>query len=68
LPSALTLLLTNRSEQLRFWFANGSPAGTFVTPAGDFSTLSQNTGTHVYTRTMPDGTKYTFDASGKQRQ
>jgi YD repeat-containing protein len=51
---------------LSLWFANGGQAGTFVTPAGDFSTLSQNTGTGVYTRTMKDGTKITFNSSGLQ--
>jgi RHS repeat-associated protein len=48
------------------WFANGQTSGTFVTPAGDFSTLSQNTQTNVYTRTMTDGTKIYFDSTGKQ--
>lgn len=48
------------------WFANGGTSGTFVTPAEDFSTLSQNTGTGVYTRTLTDGTKLTFDSTGKQ--
>jgi RHS repeat-associated protein len=48
------------------WFANGGTSGTFVTPAGDFSTLAQNTGTGVYTRTMKDGTKINFDSTGKQ--
>src|SRR5207244_4183210 len=33
------------------WFANGQTSGTFVTPPGDFSTLTQNTSTLVYTRT-----------------
>jgi RHS repeat-associated protein len=48
------------------WFANGQTAGTFVTPAGDFSTLTQNTLTNVYTRTMPNGNKIYFNSSGKQ--
>jgi YD repeat-containing protein len=48
------------------WFANGSSAGTFVRPPGDFSTLTQNTTTQVYTRTMPDGTQYVFNSSGYQ--
>jgi RHS repeat-associated protein len=48
------------------WFANGQTSGTFVTPAGDFSTLTQNTQTNVYTRTMTDGTKIYFDSTGKQ--
>jgi hypothetical protein len=46
--------------------ANGQQAGTFVTPAGDFSTLSQNTQTNVYTRTLTDGARIYFDSSGKQ--
>src|SRR5206468_10671657 len=48
------------------WFANGQTSGTFVTPPGDFSTLTQNTSTQVYTRTMPDGTTITFNGSGYQ--
>jgi YD repeat-containing protein len=48
------------------WFANGSQSGTFVTPTGDFSTLSQNTSTLVYTRTLKDGTKISFNSSGYQ--
>ncbi len=46
------------------WFANGGVGGTFVTPAGDYSTLTQNTSTSVYTRAMPDGTQYHFNSSG----
>jgi YD repeat-containing protein len=48
------------------WFANGSTSGSFVTPPGDFSTLTQNTSTGVYTRAMPDGTQYVFSSSGYQ--
>jgi RHS repeat-associated protein len=48
------------------WFANGSTAGSFVTPPGDFSTLTQNTTSLVYTRTMPDGTQINFNSSGYQ--
>jgi YD repeat-containing protein len=51
---------------LSLWFANGQPAGSFVRPAGDFSTLTQNTQTNVYNLTMPDGTKINFDSTGKQ--
>ena len=35
-------------------------------PPGDFSTLTQDTSTNVYLRTMPDGTKYKFNSSGYQ--
>lgn len=48
------------------WFANGATAGTFTTPAGDFSTLTQNTTTGVYTRKLTDGTAINFDSTGKQ--
>jgi RHS repeat-associated protein len=51
---------------LSLWFANGQTAGTFVTPAGDTSTLTQNQTTFVYTRTLKDGTKINFNASGYQ--
>jgi YD repeat-containing protein len=47
------------------WFANGQPSGTYVTPAGDFSTLVQNTG-GTWTRTLPDGTQINFNSSGLQ--
>src|SRR5207302_4975457 len=39
------------------WFAK--TGSTFTTPAGDWSTLTQDGTTLVYTRTMPDGTKIT---------
>src|SRR5207244_6506667 len=48
------------------WFANGQQSGTFVRPPGDFSTLTQDTISHVYTRTMPDGTTITFNSGGYQ--
>jgi RHS repeat-associated protein len=48
------------------WFANGQSSGTFVTPAGDFSTLTQNTSTLLYTRTLKDGRKINFNSSGYQ--
>jgi len=50
---------------LSLWFASAG-SGTFTTPAGDFSTLTQNTGTNVYTRTLTNGTKITFNPSGYQ--
>jgi len=50
---------------LSLWFASAG-SGTFTTPAGDFSTLTQNTGTNVYTRTLTNGTKLTFNSSGFQ--
>jgi RHS repeat-associated protein len=47
------------------WFANGQQSGTYVTPAGDFSTLVQN-GNGTWTRTLPDGTAVNFNTSGYQ--
>jgi RHS repeat-associated protein len=47
------------------WFADGTQGGTFVTPAGDFSTLVQNLD-GTYTRTLTDGTVINFDSSGRQ--
>jgi RHS repeat-associated protein len=47
------------------WFASAG-GGSFTTPAGDFSTLTQNIGTSVYTRTLTDGTTITFNSSGYQ--
>ncbi len=45
------------------WFASNGQGG-FTTPAGDFSTLTYSNG--VYTRTLTDGTKINFNASGQQ--
>jgi YD repeat-containing protein len=47
------------------WFANGT-GGSFVTPAGDFSTLSYSSSTGVYTRTLTNGTLITFNSAGQQ--
>jgi YD repeat-containing protein len=48
---------------LSLWF--GPPtSGTFVTPAGDSSTLTVNG--PGYTRTLKDNTKINFDANGRQ--
>ncbi len=47
------------------WFANGQQSGTFVTPAGDFSTLVQNQN-GTYTRTLTDGTENNFNSSGQE--
>src|SRR5262249_7950199 len=43
------------------WFASSGP--NFITPAGDFSTLTLSGG--VYTRTMKDGTKCNFNSAGR---
>src|SRR5207245_3835638 len=48
---------------LSLWFANGQN-GSFVTPAGDTSTLALTN--NVYTRTLKDGTKINFNSSGLQ--
>jgi RHS repeat-associated protein len=48
------------------WFANATQAGSFVTPTGDFSNLTQNTQNNTYTRTLPDGTKINFNSTGRQ--
>jgi hypothetical protein len=48
------------------WFANGVLVGTFVTPAGDSSTLSQSLIDSTYTRTLKDGTTIHFNSSGYQ--
>jgi RHS repeat-associated protein len=51
---------------LSLWFANGQTAGTFVTPSGDTSTLTQDQTTFIYTRTLKNGTKINFNSSGYQ--
>src|SRR5262249_31038331 len=43
------------------WFASDGHGG-YITPAGDFSTLTLTGG--VYTRTMKDGTKFNFNSTG----
>jgi hypothetical protein len=49
------------------WFANGSMTGTFVTPPGDFSTLTQDTSSpNAYHRTLKDGTQINFSSAGYQ--
>jgi RHS repeat-associated protein len=47
------------------WFSGsfGSGGGTFTSPAGDFSTLTQNSG-GGYTQTFTDGTKLNFNSGG----
>jgi RHS repeat-associated protein len=50
---------------ISLWFADGQQSGTFVTPAGDFSTLVRNPD-NTYTRTLKDGTKVHFDSAGRQ--
>ena len=47
------------------WFTGsfGSGGGTYTDPAGEFSTLTANSG-GGYTRTLTDGTTIDFDSSG----
>jgi hypothetical protein len=45
------------------WFAAGQ-GGTFVSPAGDYSTLGYNSTTGVYTRTLTSGTQINLSARG----
>ncbi len=47
------------------WFTGsfGSGGGTFTSPAGDFSTLVENSG-GSYTRTLTDGSKQNFGSGG----
>jgi RHS repeat-associated protein len=47
------------------WFASAG-GGNFTTPAGDFSTLTQDSVTQAYTRAMFDGTNIKFNSSGYQ--
>ncbi len=46
------------------YFANNDSGG-YITPAGDFSTLTLSNG--VYTRTLTDGTQINFNSSGQKR-
>ncbi len=45
------------------YFANNDSGG-YITPAGDFSTLTLSNG--VYTRTLTDGTQINFNSSGQE--
>ena len=65
LPVTGGVILVN-PDGTSLWFANGQQSGTFVTPPGDFSTLTQNLTTGVYTRTLTDGTQINFNSSGQQ--
>jgi hypothetical protein len=60
-PVAGGVILEQASGQ-SLWFANG-PAGSFLTPVGDFSTLVQTSG-GGYTRTLPEGTSIQYNPVG----
>ncbi|MEX2120071.1 MAG: RHS repeat-associated core domain-containing protein [Pirellulales bacterium] len=49
---------------LSLWFADDAQQGTYVTPAGDFSTLTKSGDT--WTRTLKDGVKINFRSDGRQ--
>jgi YD repeat-containing protein len=46
------------------WFASSGGSGAYTSPAGDFSTLTQLPSGGGWTRTLTDGTEYTFNSSG----
>lgn len=51
------------------WFAAGTSSGgvtSYTSPGGDFSTLTKTDATGVFVRTLADGTKQHFNASGYQ--
>jgi YD repeat-containing protein len=64
-PTNTGVILQN-PDGTSLWFANGQGQGTYVTPAGDFSTLTYNSTTLTYTRTLPNGTQINFNGSGWQ--
>jgi RHS repeat-associated protein len=64
IPTTSGVILQN-PDGTSLWFANGT-GGSFVTPAGDFSTLTYNSTTGVYTRTLTNGTQVNFNSSGQQ--
>lgn len=47
------------------WFAWNSGTQTYITPAGDFSTLVKNQN-NTYTRTLKSGEAFNYDTTGKQ--
>ncbi len=58
-------VIVQNPDNTSLWFAQNG-AGSFTTPAGDFSTLSYDPDTATYTRTLPDGTQYLFSSAGQQ--
>ena len=46
------------------WFASSGGSGGYTSPAGDFSVLTQLPSGGGWTRTLTDGTEYTFNSSG----
>ncbi len=61
-PVSGGMMLVQPGGTSLFFANNGS--GGYLTPAGDFSTLTTSSG--AYTRTLPDGTKINFNSSGLQ--
>jgi YD repeat-containing protein len=53
------------ADGVSLWFADGETIGTYVSPAGDFSTLTENTD-GTFTRVAKDGTATQFDSAGRQ--
>ncbi len=58
------VILATGAGDNSLWFTSGT-GGSFTSPAGDFSTLVQNSG-GTYTRTMPNGVKVNFSSGGYQ--
>ena len=71
-PADLYRLLTvqggvilQKPDGSSLWFAQNND-GSYATPASDFSTLSYNADSGLYTRTLKDGIQYQFNAAGQQ--
>ena len=58
-------MILDEGNGTSLWFTGsfGSGGGTFTSPAGDFSTLVENSG-GSYTRTLTDGSKQNFGSGG----
>ena len=58
-------VILDEGDGASLWFTGsfGSGGGTFTSPAGDFSTLVENSG-GSYTRTLTDGTVEDFSSGG----
>lgn len=59
------MILSEGDRGASLWFTSSGGSGGYTSPAGDFSTLTENTGSGGgWTRTLTDGTVYTFNSGG----
>ena len=69
IPESGGVILDLGDKGRTLWFTGspGSGGGTYTDPAGEFSTLSKNSGSGGgYTQTLTDGDKITFNSGGQE--